>query len=589
MNGKFASEKWIVDEGDTVEIHLTSNISQPFTLHGHGIEQVATPWMDGVPGVTQPMIKPGATYTYRFAVNQHGLYHLHAHSKAMQDDGLFLGLFVRPSLTDDRPFAQISSDPTDIAQLIAAESNTETFLINDWRHYKSDDITTIWHSSNVEPLCVQSILINGQGASVCPSAEELAVLADARGLGNVTELGCLPITSPIINPPSEGFGVQSDVSVIPDDLWKTCSTAGVDNPLYTVTVDNAATSWAVFSFINAGGLWEQLVSIDEHPMYVFEVEGEYVNVSEPVSVIPLISGQRVSVAVKLDKAAGSSYTIRVASNVVPQFISGYAILQYAGDAQELVKPAAGYPALPTSTASLSYSGALLTTADGLDANATLFDESGPAAAPYIANPPPSNDEVKQTLFFDMSRPNATIWAINNTGLPQGLYEDNESPLIWDSVWKEVLEADDGPLAGTPLLMAKSVYVVPEKDSVVDLVFLVPNQNSPPHPIHKHFNKFWVTGSGTGLFNWSSVAEAAAEIPENFNFVNPPVRDGFNTPVAKSATGGSWLALRYIADEPGPMTLHCHITQHAAGGMVAVILQAMDQMQVPAEYAEPSSS
>lgn len=204
---------------------------------------------------------------------------------------------------------------------------------------------------------------------------------------------------------------------------------------------------------------------------------------------------------KLDKAAGSSYTIRVASNVVPQFISGYAILQYAGDAQELVKPAAGYPALPTSTASLSYSGALLTTADGLDANATLFDESGPAAAPYIANPPPSNDEVKQTLFFDMSRPNATIWAINNTGLPQGLYEDNESPLIWDSVWKEVLEADDGPLAGTPLLMAKSVYVVPEKDSVVDLVFLVPNQNrlvilvyrvyltfnifcSPPHPIHK---------------------------------------------------------------------------------------------------------
>ncbi len=102
---------------------------------------------------------------------------------------------------------------------------------------------------------------------------------------------------------------------------------------------------------------------------------------------------------------------------------------------------------------------------------------------------------------------------------------------------------------------------------------------------QHFNKFWVTGSGTGLFTWSSVAEAAAEIPENFNFVNPPVRDGFNTPVAKSASGGSWLALRCkepvvaafnvltdffvdIADEPGPMTLHCHITQHAAGGMVA---------------------
>ena len=42
-------------------------------------------------------------------------------------------------------------------------------------------------------------------------------------------------------------------------------------------------------------------------------------------------------------------------------------------------------------------------------------------------------------------------------------------------------------------------------------------------MHKHYNQFWVIGQGQGEWNYSSVAEAAAAMPENFNFVNPPVR------------------------------------------------------------------
>lgn len=190
----------------------------------------------------------------------------------------------------------------------------------------------------------------------------------------------------------------------------------------------------------------------------------------------------MTAAIKLDKEPGSSYTIRVSANVLPQSISGYAILQYAssdGRLAPLSKPAPGFPALPTSSAFISYASTPLTTAQGLSANATEFDPSGPGAAPYIRNPPPSTEFVSQTLFFHMSRPNATSWAINDTGLQSDMYENSERPLIWESVWSGVVEAvmdGVGPYVNSSLVESDSIYLVPNLNTVVDLIFLVPNQD-----------------------------------------------------------------------------------------------------------------
>ena len=59
-----------------------------------------------------------------------------------------------PAATREKPFHLISSDPTDVAQLAEAEQNPHTFLINDWRHYTSDELLAIWKASNIEPLYV---------------------------------------------------------------------------------------------------------------------------------------------------------------------------------------------------------------------------------------------------------------------------------------------------------------------------------------------------------------------------------------------------------------------------------------------------
>ncbi len=55
--------KYFADEEFLVTVH--NNITGPeegTALHWHGLLQKATPWMDGVPSVTQCPIAPGSTF-----------------------------------------------------------------------------------------------------------------------------------------------------------------------------------------------------------------------------------------------------------------------------------------------------------------------------------------------------------------------------------------------------------------------------------------------------------------------------------------------------------------------------------------------
>jgi hypothetical protein len=175
------------------------------------------------------------------------------------------------------------------------------------------------------------------------------------------------------------------------------------------------------------------------------------------------SGQRFQFFIKLDKDAGSAYTMRVSANVVPQVITGYAILEYGKSDAELKAPAEGYPPIPQSKPYMNYSSGAI---DG----AKVFEPftQGP---PFPANPPPKTSNG--TLFLEMSRPLATVWAANDTGLIADIFEDM-SPLIWDTVWPGVQEAIDngtGPYANTKLIEADSISFVPLM-TTLDLVINV---------------------------------------------------------------------------------------------------------------------
>jgi FtsP/CotA-like multicopper oxidase with cupredoxin domain len=80
--------------GNRLIVHFTNKLPQPTTLHWHGVRVPIQ--MDGVPGVSQPEVKPGESFTYDFVVPDAGLfwYHPHVMSAAQVGFGLYGALLV---------------------------------------------------------------------------------------------------------------------------------------------------------------------------------------------------------------------------------------------------------------------------------------------------------------------------------------------------------------------------------------------------------------------------------------------------------------------------------------------------------------
>ena len=80
--------------GDRLIVHFTNRLPSPTTVHWHGLR---VPFqMDGVPGFSQPDVKPGESFTYDFIVPDAGLYWYHPHvmSATQVGFGLYGALLV---------------------------------------------------------------------------------------------------------------------------------------------------------------------------------------------------------------------------------------------------------------------------------------------------------------------------------------------------------------------------------------------------------------------------------------------------------------------------------------------------------------
>lgn len=94
-------------------------------------------------------------------------------------------------------------------------------------------------------------------------------------------------------------------------------------------------------------------------------------------------------------------------------------------------------------------------------------------------------------------------------------------------------------------------------------------------MHKHGNRFFVLGFGTGRFPWDTVEEAEAALPAgSFNFETSPFVDTVQT---KRSMTSAWLALRYNVENTGSYLFHCHTQPHMTGGMGVVLMDGIDGM------------
>ncbi len=81
-----------VRQGDTLEVNLRNELPEDTTIHWHGL--AIRNDMDGVPDLTQSVIKPGGSFTYRFVVPDAGTHWFHPHMGLQLDRGLYAPLIV---------------------------------------------------------------------------------------------------------------------------------------------------------------------------------------------------------------------------------------------------------------------------------------------------------------------------------------------------------------------------------------------------------------------------------------------------------------------------------------------------------------
>jgi len=102
-NGQYPGPMIEATVGDTLRINLTNNLPEGTTIHWHGLEVPND--QDGVPGITQPIIGPGQSYTYEFTLDKAGttMYHTHANTVVQLSRGLVGPLVVREKAVRQSP------------------------------------------------------------------------------------------------------------------------------------------------------------------------------------------------------------------------------------------------------------------------------------------------------------------------------------------------------------------------------------------------------------------------------------------------------------------------------------------------------
>ncbi len=92
-NGQIPGPQIRVTEGDRVRVIIKNELPESTAIHFHGLELPFD--QDGVPFITQPPIKPGASYTYEFTVPNSGSHMYHSHHNSAKQVGLgLLGAFI---------------------------------------------------------------------------------------------------------------------------------------------------------------------------------------------------------------------------------------------------------------------------------------------------------------------------------------------------------------------------------------------------------------------------------------------------------------------------------------------------------------
>ncbi|KIP03948.1 ferroxidase/laccase group [Phlebiopsis gigantea 11061_1 CR5-6] len=273
--------------------------------------------------------------------------------------------------------------------------------------------------------------------------------------------------------------------------------------------------------INTGSATDIRFSVDNHALTVIEADGTLL---EPYSVtgVDIVPGQRYSVLLTTNQAAGP-YWMRV------ELETAMMIPGTNDDIRGVIRYGTTNTSLPKNITDPGVPGSGLS-----DLNTTKL-------APYTPDLPPARSKFYMSNFtFGLTSTGGVIAYMNGTSW---------QPLEGTFSLLEVQKTDGKYAPEGSSVQSRDQFFITE-DSIETVDLLLVNEGPGDHPFHLHGHRPWIMGSGTGTFDGHELTPA-----------NPLRRDTFDIP------SQGWMMIRYISDNPGPWTLHCHNAWHMAVGML----------------------
>lgn len=599
VNGRIPGPTLIVKENQVVIVDVNNYLTnEGVTIHWHGMHQRNSPWMDGVASVSQAPIAPGGSFRYIFRAKPSGTHWYHSHLGAQRTDGLFGALIVRE---DDNIRQDIMADlHEDIGEVIdRPEEHTMTLV--DWQREASTDLFVKIHSSLK--------FYPDQAIGTVPTTENMPYLRTLSR--DLIEVGPVPYWSGLIN----GKG-----RYIPQSLWPINSVLSIFNV-------NPGKNYR-FRLIGAQSLYAYRFEVQDHRLLIIATDGNIVHVGalNYVDYIIVHSGERYDFILQTKERSeieDGNFWIR--AETLEKFTSDNEVI-----ATNLHTAEAILHYEPSTDPNLfTYDNVLdrqrqcsqQNKCTALNCPFKNFPINDGISCNVISglrnrfnNELPSIDidvtDTNRIKFFNFGfEGQSSTSAINGRNFrpPASPYQTYRSEYNDDiNNMKTCQQCDLMTTKDTQPRQCTCTYVesilknADVSDESVMMVFSavgVDRNREFSHPVHLHGHSFYVVHIGYGTYDENGVLmESTTDVECDTPLcMNPSWRNGtmpsdisklmsgttgklINTAVLKDTVivpAGGYVAIAFIADNPGYWFLHCHIEVHQLEGM-ALIIQEYDE-------------
>ncbi|PIA60393.1 hypothetical protein AQUCO_00300114v1 [Aquilegia coerulea] len=502
VNGQFPGPKIFAREGDRLVIKVVNHVQNNISLHWHGIRQLRSGWADGPAYITQCPIQTGQTYVYNFTIVGQRGTLWWHAHISWLRSTLYGPIVILPQQNSSYPFAK----PDKEVPIIFGE----------------------WFNVDTEAIINQALKTGG-GPNV----------SDAYTING--------LPGPLYNCSAK-------------DTFKLKVKPG---QTYLLRLINAALNDELF------------FSIANHTLTIVDADAVYVKpfTTDTLLIAP---GQTTNVLLKTK----SHYPNATFLMLARPYVTGQGtfdnsttagILEYelpsksSSSATNLLKKLPLFkpqlPALNDTSFATNFSKKLRSLATAqFPANVPqTVDRRFFFTVGLGTNPCPKNHTCQgpsnKTMFA--ASINNISFAMPTTALLQThfLRQSNNVILTTTFPTKPVIPFNytGTPPNNTNVSNGTKLVVLPYNTSVELIMQDTSILGAESHPLHLHGFNFFVVGQGFGNYNPN-------KDPASFNLIDPVERNTVGVPV------GGWVAIRFLADNPGVWFMHCHLEIHTSWGL-----------------------